>query len=67
MIKITIEVMASDFKTADKILKKTLEQGVDSVSDIDGASYIEVWECDKRGIKVELLNYSQELKKGGVE
>jgi hypothetical protein len=61
MIKITLISTGEDFKTADKLLKKTLETRVETISDTTGSTWMDVEECDEKGNRIKGLCYSKEL------
>ena len=62
MIRIIIEAVGEDFETADKILKKTLERGTDSIGDVTGSSMVDVVECNDFGLVTKKLIYSKLVK-----
>ena len=55
MIRITVTVYADDFKSANRLLKSTIEQGVDSIGASDGSSWVDVEDFEK----CKKLNYSK--------
>lgn len=59
MIRIKVTAVGEDFETADKLLKKTLETGVDSISDVAGSTMVEVEELNSTGSIVDEHNYSK--------
>jgi hypothetical protein len=59
-IRITVTAIGEDFKTADRLIRRTLEERTDSISDCTGSSDIEVLEIDtETGATGKKYNYSQ--------
>ena len=57
-IRITVSAIGEDFKTADRLIRKTLEERTDSISDCTGSSDIEVVEIDTaNGRIIDGYNY----------
>ena len=55
MIRITVTVCADDFKTANRLLKQTIDEGVDTIGASDGSSWVDVEDFSR----YEKFNYSK--------
>jgi len=59
-IRITATVTAEDFKTADRLIRRTLEERTDTISCSTGSGLIEVVEVDTdNGRIIDGYNYSE--------
>ena len=59
-IRITVTATGEDFKTADRLIRKTLEERTDSISESTGSSMVEVVEIDTaNGRIIDGYNYSE--------
>lgn len=59
MIRITVTVVGDDFKTVNRLLKQTIEQGVDTISQSDGSSLVEVSDLSNPR---RMIHYSKLVK-----